>query len=865
MNVIKIVPLDTAANVAGVALGAKAANLIRMRQAGLPVPHGFCIPAAACREHLAARLQSQITAALTKLENAALDDKRNILADIRQTITDVPLDATLRDLIENHYRMLAADTVAVRSSATAEDLPHQSFAGQYDTFLNVGSADECIQCVKKCWASLWTERAFHYRRQNGIDHIHVEMAVIVQQMVTADVSGIIFTADPITGDRNRIVIEAARGSGENIVQGKTTPDRFVLKKPTLKIANRSPAQPDHAPCIDDSTAESLGELALKVERLFDCPQDIEWAAKDRHIWLLQARPITTLQQPTEKTPKDRLIWSYFPAQEVLPDVVTPATKSVLDTTIDSLVQPVFDMLCIDRCDYPIYDYIAGRAYFNASIWITVMRSIPFAGRYDFMKAAGSDSGLQKVINLADEMSPEHFPPIKFNKFRFLLKLPFLAVRIFLAGSAKGQAFIADGIARNEGNRQLDPASMTTEQITARCSDLIGDVREFFAGVFYLCGVFAAFPALEYICQKWLAEPTCAGRLVAGLGNMTDAEAALDLWRLAQKANAIPELRKRLLEKETWADIATALADNPDAAPFLEAWDDFMHNHGHHCRGEIELANPRWSERPDYILGLIRGHLLSIEQTNPIESHIKAANQRRQLERDCRGRLKNPVKRFIFNRLLIRAQKGSVWRENIKSELIKPLFVMRKMLLELGKRLCSNSTLDNADDIFFLRIEELESVAKGVADFDVKQRIAARREEHDKWTAMTPPNTIVGTFVPDDYVPDLIQTDAQLLKGFGVSPGTATGKARVILRTDTEQQLLPGEVLVAPFTDPGWTPYFVPAAAVVTERGGILSHGAIVARELGIPGVTNVGPATKIIKTGQLLQVDGNAGTVRIIN
>lgn len=865
MDAVKIVPLDTTANIAGTALGAKAANLIRMRQAGLPVPHGFCIPAAACREHLTARLQSQITAALTRLKNATLDEKRNILADLRRTITDAPLDGALRDLVENHYRMLAADMVAVRSSATAEDLPHQSFAGQYDTFLNVGSADECFRCVKKCWASLWTERAYHYRRRNGIEHLHVEMAVIVQQMVNADVSGVIFTADPITGDINNIVIEAARGLGENVVQGKTTPDRFVLKKPTLKMANRSPAQPDGIPCIDDSTAESLAQLALKVERLFDCPQDIEWAASNRRIWLLQARPITTLQQPTERTPKDRLIWSSFPAQEVLPDVVTPATKSVLDATIDSLVQPVFNTLCIDRCDHPIYDCIAGRAYFNASIWITVIRSIPFAGRYDFMKAAGSDSGLQKIINIAEEMSPEDFPPIKFNKFRFLLKLPFLAVRIFLAGSAKGEAFIADGIARNERNRQLDLASLTTEQITACCSDLVEDVREFFAGIFYLLNVFAAFPALEFLCRRWFNEPACAGRLVAGLGNMTDAEAALDLWRLAQKTNAIPELRKRLLDKETWADIATALADNPDAAPFLEAWDDFMRNHGHHCRGEIELANPRWSERPDYILGLVRSHLSSIEQTNPIDSHVKAANHRRRLERDCRNRLKNPIKRFIFNRLLIRAQKGSVWRENIKSELIKPLFVMRKMLLELGKRLCSNSTLDNADDIFFLRIEELESVAKGVANFNVKQRIAARREEHDKWTAMTPPNTIVGRFVPEDCAPDLIQADAPLLNGLAVSPGTATGKARVILRTDTEQQLLPGEILVAPFTDPGWTPYFVPAAAVVTERGGILSHGAIVARELGIPGVTNVGPATKIIKTGQLLQVDGNAGTVRIIN
>jgi pyruvate,water dikinase len=254
----------------------------------------------------------------------------------------------------------------------------------------------------------------------------------------------------------------------------------------------------------------------------------------------------------------------------------------------------------------------------------------------------------------------------------------------------------------------------------------------------------------------------------------------------------------------------------------------------------------------------------MEKIDPVQNFERAAIERRTFEQQCRKQLKNPIKRLIFNHLLIRAQTGSVFRENVKSEVIKLLTAKRKMLLELGKRLRDKGVLENEDDVFFLRYEEIAPVLNNNAGFDIQEVVNARRAEYDTNRSITPPDVVLGKFDPDTYIPETADEQAEVLQGFGVSPGAATGKARVILRADTTEQLLAGEILVAPFTDPGWTPYFVPAAAIVMDEGGIFSHGSIVAREYGLPAVVNVGNGTKIIKTGQKIHVDAARGEVRIL-
>ncbi|MHC4328643.1 MAG: PEP-utilizing enzyme, partial [Planctomycetota bacterium] len=457
------------------------------------------------------------------------------------------------------------------------------------------------------------------------------------------------------------------------------------------------------------------------------------------------------------------------------------------------------------------------------------------------------------------------PDMKFSRYKFFLKIPLTIVETLRNTLKKGRCILTKVGAKNEKWSRLNVASLTTEEITTHCREIAMDLSDLVSHARYLFSIMGALPFLDMVCTKWLPDGnTNAGKLLAGVGGMVDATAGLDIWRLAAAANSKTEVKDLILSSSDWGTAESKLSKTDPGREFLAEWNRFMLLHGHHCRGELELYNKRWIETPDYILKFVRSHITQMDKIEPVQKFAMAAKQRRQLEKQYREQLRNPIKRIIFNYLLIRAQKGSVFRENVKSEVIKLLTAMRKMLIELGKRLKEKDILKNEDDIFFLRYEEIAPIVAGNADPDIHQVITARRIEYDKNSLITPPDVVFGRFDPDNYIPDTIDEQAQELNGLGVSPGAAKGKARVILRADTEEQLLAGEILVAPFTDPGWTPYFVPAAAIVMDEGGVISHGSIIAREYGIPAVVNVGGGTKIIKTGQTIQVDGDQGVVTIL-
>jgi pyruvate,water dikinase len=393
-------------------------------------------------------------------------------------------------------------------------------------------------------------------------------------------------------------------------------------------------------------------------------------------------------------------------------------------------------------------------------------------------------------------------------------------------------------------------------------DLLGKVQAIaFAGLGMLY-----FTNLDKVCRKWLgdSERTFANRLLAGMGGMDSAEAGLELWQLAVKAHEYAAIEEVILSGDGWETTRERIAEVSGGDEFLWRWNEFSKAHGHHTRGELELSNPRWSETPDYILDMVRGYLACFGKTDPVENHRRRAEERDELARQCRQRLRNPIKRMIFNFYLEQAQRGSVARENLKNVAVRYWALVRFILLELGERLVTKRVLESQDDVFFLSLEEVDSVRRCEGGFKVREVVAARRAEHERNLAITPPKVVVGRFDPHNFIPDAVEESAELLAGLAVSPGVVTGPARVILTVSTDGQVLPGEILVAPFTDPGWTPYFLPAAAIVMDQGGLLSHGSIVAREYGIPAVVNVGPATRIIHTGQTIQVDGNSGVVRIL-
>jgi phosphohistidine swiveling domain-containing protein len=885
LSQVKVISLNDVRSTDEAEVGPKAMSLARLIQLGIKVPPGFCITAAAFREHLEQnKLLSRLKAAADELAKTESKTKEKLLSTLRQAIIEAPLTESIRHEIEERYQKLRAGYVAVRSSGTAEDLPGHSFAGQYDTYLGISNSADCIEAVKKCWASLWTLRAYEYRRRNNFDHLSINMAVIVQSLIEADTSGVMFTVDPVKDSRSSIVIEACFGLGETLVSGKVTPDRFVVSKNRLKllystisekkierivgpkglIEDRNvPDERSSVCCLGQKQAIKLAKFARKVETEFGSPQDIEWAIYKNKIFLLQSRPITAL--PSEKSWEDRQIWCCNPAKEVMPDVATPITLSVIDAMLSALFDPLFGLLCMDLGSHPIYGLVAGRIYFNANPWGTIFRNMPGNQYVDLMKATGSHKAMQKATEGLRTACDEDLPDMKFKRYRFYLKIPLIIIGMLRNTPKKGRRIISMIETENEKWSHINLANMTVEEIGTCCHQIMNDFNGLLRHVLYLFSMIGSLPILDMICNKWLVESNVnSGSLLAGVGGMVDATAGLDIWRLASAADSQKEVKELILSNNEWHTIEDKLSKTDSGREFLAEWNRFMLRHGHHCRAELELYNKRWSETPDYILKFVRTHLTQMDKIDPVQNFAQAAEQRRQLEKQCRKHLKNPIKRLIFNFFLVRAQQGSVFRENVKSEVIKLLTAMRKLLLELGKRLKERNVLRNEDDIFFLRYEEIMPVIQGNADFDAHQVITTRRAEYDKNCTITPPDVVFGIFDPDNYVPDTIDEQSQELKGFGVSGGTATGKARVILRADTDEQLLAGEILVAPFTDPGWTPYFVPAAAIVMDEGGVISHGSIVAREYGIPAVVNVGNATKIIKTGQEIQVDGNQGVVRIL-
>jgi phosphohistidine swiveling domain-containing protein len=836
-------------------VGPKAASLCALRRLRMKVPPCFFVTTRAFREHLEAnglRPQIALLAASTQ----------PTLEETRQLIAWAPLMDSLRGQITTAYERLGAATVAVRSSATAEDLPGHSFAGQYETILGVTSLDACLDAIKQCWASLWTQRAYEYRRRNGIDHQQVEMAVIVQQQIDPDAAGVAFSLDPVTGSRSRIVIEACRGLGDALVSGRVQPDRLILRKKNLGLIRRNLVTDEPSP--DPKSAKKLARCVGRIETKLGGPQDIEWAIRNGTLWFLQARPITAIPQP--KSWEDRQVWTNLNVGEVAPDVMTPVTWSMIRSLFLPFFQSFFDLFGADVSRSPVVGLVGGRIYFNINTGLAAARPFVNPARLSIMNNVfGGEQNRSFELGQFD-ICEEDLPDLGFSWLRYILSWPRIAYALLTHSPTRGDRARARMHAYSEALRRLDFSSMSTAELAPT---IFTSLQQFVydANLLYLATSVPAILLFERACRRWLGDqdPHLAYRLMAAQGGMADTEAGLDMWRLAELAHADGEIESMLLTEASWCELRGRLMRMERGSAFLETWDRFMTEHGHHCRGELEFFNTRWSERPDYVLGLVRNYLRSIGSVNPVENHRRLGRERDNLIAQCRQRLTNPIRRALFNWSLKGASKLAVDRENWKNEVIRLLTVLRRILLILGFRFQQTGTLAEVDDIFFLELPEIESLAQGRIDPEISGRIADRRAEYERNQAATPPPVVVGRFDPQKYAAQQIDATVRELKGIAVSPGVVTGKAHVILRTEDNHHVQPGEILVAPATDPAWTPYFLTAAGVVMDQGGVLSHGAIIAREYGIPAVVNVGPASQLIRTGQLIRLDATRGTVTILD
>ena len=886
-TVPRVIPLAEVRTDARRECGPKAANIARMIHLGLPVPPGFCITGTVWREHLCSNgLTCKLEAVLNAHDRSDPEQTRRLLAELRNAIIEAPIPSGIEHKIRTHVQSLGAPLMAVRSSASAEDLPDHSFAGQHDTSLGAADLSGCLHAVKKCWASLWGERAFGYRARIGIPHRSVDMAVIVQRLVPAEASGVIFTAHPLAGRPDRIVIEATLGLGESLVTGTVTPDRFILSKPGLDVISCHTADktvelvPDPsggiaerpvgreraaAPSLSEGTASRLGRLALKVEGEFGCPMDIEFAVSGHDVFLLQARPVTAIPAAAG-APEDRQIWTNVNTGEVMPDVVTPMTWSMAEPLVYLLIGQFARKLGMDIEGHPVIGRIAGRAYFNLNTAIACLRRVPGIGEKGLTKMFGGRQDLAAELNQIT-IAEEDIPDLRFSRLGVGLRIPGLLFEFLTFSPSDGEAVVERVAQQTEARASVRIEGLSAADLASKAHAIIegqsGDVEAFdCAGLAVSCGTI-----FYGGCRKWFGAEgdSLAGRMLMGIGNNRNANAGLELWRLAQLAHEHPAVEAAVLAAAGFPALRAQLTGGRAGRQFLEAWYAFMNVHGHHCRGEIELMNPRWSETPGHILKQLQSYLRVIDENDFLARYDKLAGERKRAIKEALGRLRNPFKRVLFRLLLRKAQLCAPLRENLKCELVRRLAFLRRLLLELGGRLTQTGALSCRDDIFFLRLGELEPVSMGREDVHaVRQRIAERRSEYETNLAITPPPIVAGRFNPEIGWAPTVEKDADTLLGTPISPGVARGPARVILRGG-DDQVRPGEILVAPFTDPGWTPYFLNAAAIVMDMGGLLSHGSIIAREYGIPAVVNVGSATNIIRTGQMLEVDAGRGVVKILS
>ncbi len=886
-------------------VGAKALSLARMARLGLPVPPGFCVTVQAYRRHLAEHdLDALVKETIPAAREADPIEKSRLLASLRDAITTGVLPVEFRKLVEQSFQQLDARRIAVRSSSTVEDLPGLSFAGLYDTLLLKGDVWTCLDAVKKCWASLWTERAFDYREKNRVDHTNAGMCVIVQKMISAEASGVIFTADPVTGDRERLTIEAVFGLGEGAVSGRVAPDRFVLARDDLRILEQTvsrkalemvfteqwgvrewPIDPERQelPALTPALAQRLGKLAREVEQALnpmtndECrmtirnrnssfvnrnsvtPQDIEWALKDGEPFLLQARPITTSAR--DQAWAEKQVWTNVNIGEAMPEAAPPMARSGLRKFAGNLLRYIGRLagVTISMGDEAVFNEIAGRVYFNVNALLAIGRGIPIVNRMKLSELLGG---------VSDELTPDprDLPQIKTNRLKAVLGLPGLMVWFLRSQPESGRKAVERLKQETDALQRTDFTAWKDEDLPAQVFhglqqvfDRTGELGGAMTGMQY-------FTLLARYCRKWFHDPesTIASKLLTGLGDINSAQAGLEIWRLAEMARARPQLQKLVGSDLPWTELRPKLPAVELGDEFLARWDRLMFAGGHHCRGEFDVSKPRWRDQPDFVLATVRSYLRAGADFDPEATLKQQVVAREQLSDECRKRLRNPVKRLEFNFLLKRARLGACVRENLRDDINRRVAIARMALLELGERLVKRGTIAERDDVFFFYEPELMPVLKGIQSFDIRNTISDRKAEYRRNLKISPPSVVVGRFDLDAaQSPDPLNPP-EILTGLAVSPGIATGPARVIMSYNHDETVLPGEILVAPFTDPGWTPYFLPAAGIVVDVGGLLSHGSIVAREYGKPAVVNVGPATRIIKTGQMIQVDGNQGKVRIL-
>jgi pyruvate,water dikinase len=809
--------------------GGKGATLARLLQAGLPVPPGCIVTTQALAAYLGLHgLHASATAEETCRTVLAGEPPAAMQAELRTVLSQ--LDT-------------AASGWAVRSSAVSEDSTTASFAGVYESFLEVQEGD-LWSSIRNCWASWWSARALAYRQRLGDTTLLPHMAVVVQTMVPACCAGVAFTAEPIRGDRTRMVINAASGLGITVVSGVVEPEQYVLtKSPAMRVLETRLLRPDQPPLLPADAIVALGELLQRIETFCGSPQDVEWAWDGTRCWILQSRPITTLAEGPAAAAD--IVWSNANLKDVIPGLVSPFTWSLMQPQLAAAIRTQYAQVGYAvATDCPVLRRFWGRPYFNLSL---------------FQEAAYTLFGTtaeKQVAQLGGAMVQGFTPtgmPSRWQRLRWLRNAMRVGRLVERVRRATPVSFAA---VQQRWQDELQQAPQLDHTALLRKLETFAAVT----GTFLLqhlhltWAMSGNFGYLKELIGRWLPQASSGlvAELVTGIGDVSSAEHSYRLWELSRLARQSPQVMTFLQQRQwhTWREVLAA-------TPFAHAWQQFLDAFGHRSLYEGEMANPRWREQPDYLFEVLTAYAALPQEAAPFDPQVQT-HRRQAAEREVLRQLP-PWRRRWFRTILHRTQEFSRLRENSKSHLVRLIDIGRCMALTAARLLVHDGLLAEPEDVFMLEGDELKAAVKGEKSRqELTRLITQRRLERQRYAALQAPEVVVGE--RPWYAPPSVEAGI-VLQGLPSSPGRVAGTARVLRSPQEGTRLQPGEILVAPSTDPGWTPLFLLAAGLVMETGGYLSHGAIVAREYGIPAVLNVPLATHRIPDGSALVLDGGAGMV----
>ncbi len=853
-------------------VGGKGANLGELsRIEGIHVPDGFCLSTEAFQRII--RETPSINELLDQLSLLKVEEREKISglsAKMRRVIEGTAIPEDIQEEISRFLSLSGENNAwAVRSSATAEDLPTASFAGQQETYLNIIGKEAILKHISKCWASLFTDRAIIYRLQNGFDHRKVQLAVVVQKMVFPQVSGILFTADPVTSNRKVVSIDASFGLGEALVSGLVNADTYKVRNGKIidkKIASKKLAlstlkdggtkeraiEPErqNRQALTDEQIVQLERTGRKIEEHFGCPQDIEWCLVDDTFFIVQSRPITTLYPIPEATDGENHVYISVGHQQMMTDAMKPLGISIWQLTAARPMYQAGGRLFVDitqELASPVSRDILvnGLGQHDPLIKDALMTIIE---RGDFIKTLADGKQEQRAGK-----SNKGVPP---------------------AGSQtdfdNDPAVVSDLIRRSQSSIEELKQNIQTKSGSDLFDFILEDIQQLKKILFdprSSRAIRAAMDAASWInenMKKWLGEQNVADTLAQSVPNNITAEMGLALLDVADAIRPYPEVIEFLQQgkDEHFLDELVKFDGGQESRDAIRA---FLNRYGMRGVGEIDITKTRWSEKPATLIPMILSNIRNFESGASKQKFEQGRQEALKKEQELLERLQQlpdgEQKARETKRMIDLMRNFSGYREYPKYDIVSRYFVYKQALLKEAERLVQANVLREKEDIYYLTFEELREVVRTKKlDYQI---ISKRKDEYRFYEKLTPPRVITsdGEIVTGEYKRENLPPAA--LAGLPVSAGVIEGRARVILRME-DADLEDGDILVTSYTDPSWTPVFVSIKGLVTEVGGLMTHGAVIAREYGLPAVVGVENATRLIQDGQRIRVHGTEGYVEIL-